>query len=96
MKEPTKEELEEFLKFDNKIYKLIKDLNESNFKELWVSEREYKRHIQKRLKEKVIKDKKDYINKIKDCVINPDEIYLKKYTKEIKEKFNKPQKEFFL
>ena len=89
MREPTKEELREFLKFDGKIYSKVKDLNEDNFKELWVSEREYEKHIKKRLKEDVIKNERDYIDKIKNCVINPDEIYVKKYKEEIKEKFNR-------
>jgi len=89
MRKATKEELEEFLEIDKKIFDIVKNLNEETFKDLWVSEREYKKHIKKRLNEKVIENENDYIEKIKECVTNPDEIYLKKYSPEIKEQFNR-------
>ena len=89
MRSASKEELEEFLENDKKILEIIKDLNVGNFKELWISEKEYRKHILKRLKEKVIENEKDYIDKIKNCVLNPDGVYIKKYTREAKEKFDR-------
>jgi len=89
MRRPSKKELEAFLEFDSRVCRAVRDLRIENFKELWVSEREYRKHIQKRLKEKVIEDENDYIRKIKDCVIYPDEVYFRKYTKEAKKVFDR-------
>ncbi len=65
MREATKEELEKFREIDGIILEAVKNLNEDNFKELWINEKECKKHIKKRLSEGVIKDESDYIEKIK-------------------------------
>ena len=95
MRKPSKEELEAFLEFDSRVYKAVRDLRLENFKELWMSEREYKKHIQKRLKERVIEDEDDYIQKIRDCVIYPDEVYFRKYRKEAKENFDRWDRAYY-
>ncbi len=74
MRIPSKEELEAFLEFDSRICEAIRDLRLENFKELWVSEREYRKHIQKRIDKAHIKNEEDYIRKIKDAFFNPDDI----------------------
>ena len=89
MRRATEDELKEFLEIDKKIFDVVKNLNEENFKDLWVSEKELKRHIRRRLDKKHIKNKKDYILKIKDAFLSPDDIKWKKYTPEFKEKSNR-------
>jgi len=37
MRNPSKEELEAFLKFDSRVCKAVRDLRIENFKELWVN-----------------------------------------------------------
>ncbi len=89
MREATKEEIEQFQKIDVKILEVIKRLNEENFKELWVSEREHKKHVRKRMSEGVVLDESDYIQKIKDTFLHPDDIKWKKYKNEFKQKHNR-------
>jgi len=86
MRNVSKEELKEFLKADKNILEVVKNLDEGNFKELWVNEREYKKHMLKRLKKGHIKNKKDYIKKIKDTFLNPDDVKWKKYKSDFKQK----------
>ena len=89
MKNIEKEELKEFAVKDKQIYEKVKNLNVDNFVELWVSEKEHRRHLQKRLDEKVIQNEQDYINKIKECVLNPDSVFIKKYKSDYKRKINR-------
>ena len=84
MRKPSKEELEIFLEFDSRVYKAVRDLRLENFKELWMSEREYRKHIQKRIDKAHIKNEEDYIRKIKDAFFNPDDIKWKRYRYDFK------------
>ena len=89
MRKATKEELEEFKKVDRKIFDIVKNLNEENFKDLWIDKMEYERHLKKRITEKAVKDKSDYVEKIKECVLMPEEVFIKKYDLKYKEKFKR-------
>ena len=89
MRSASEEELKEFLEVDKRIFEIVKNLDESNFKELWVSEREYKKHMLKRLKKGHIESKKDYIEKIKDAFLHPDDVKWKKYKSDFKQKANR-------
>jgi hypothetical protein len=89
MRNANEKELKEFLEFDKKIYDVVKNLNKDNFKDLWTSEWEYKKHLKKRVKKEHITDVEDYIQKIKDAFLNPDDIKWKKYKKDYKEKANR-------
>ena len=57
--------------------------------ELWVSVRDYKRHIKRRFERNHIKSIDDYLTKIKDTFLNPDEIKWKKYKQDYKIKNNR-------
>jgi len=95
MREATKEELEKFREIDGIILKAVKNLNEDNFKKLWINEKECKKHIKKRIAEGVIKDENDYIEKIKIAFLYPDEIKWKKYKNEFKQKHNRMDRIYY-
>jgi len=89
MRRPSKKELKAFLEFDSRVCRAVRDLRIENFKELWVSEREYLRHIKKRIKRGYIEDVDDYIDKIKEVFFHPDNVRWKKYNKEYKNRSNR-------
>ena len=60
-----------------------------------MSEREYKKHIQKRLNKSHIKNEEDYIKKIKDTFFNPDDIKWKKYRYNFKKKADRFDKIYY-
>ncbi len=84
MRRPTEDELKEFLQIDRKIHKKVKNLNRDNFQDLWINEKEYKKHIIKRKAEGVIDNEEDYIRKIQETFLKPDRIVWKKFTYEFK------------
>ena len=79
MREANESELKEFLVIDRKIFDNIRNINQENFKTLWLNEKEYKRHLQRRLKKGHIKNEEEYIQKIKEVFLNPSDIKWKKY-----------------
>ena len=89
MREATREELEKFREIDGKIFEAIKNLNKDNFKELWVDEREYERHLRRRFERGHIKSEKEYIEKIKEAFEHPYDVKWKRYTNDFKEKSNR-------
>ena len=89
IRETTRSELKEFLSIDKKIFSDIKDLNQENFKALWLNKREYERLLPRRLKKGHIKKEEEYIQKIKEAFLNPDDVKWKRYKNDFKQKANR-------
>ncbi|BCD59621.1 MULTISPECIES: hypothetical protein [unclassified Nitratiruptor] len=95
MREAIKEELEEFLRIDKKIYQAIIELNEDNFKDLWLNEKEYKKHVIKRKEEGAVDSEEDYIRRIQEAFFEPDIIIWKKFTNEFKKQHKRHDRIYY-
>ena len=84
-----------FFSIENRIKNNLEDLTLENFADLWNSEEALKKHIEKRIRKGHIKNAKDYLEKIKDTFLNPDEIYLKKFNDDFKRKNNRLDRIFY-
>jgi len=80
MRKPTEEELKSFKTIDEIIGSRMVTLDMENFKKLWIDEKEYKKHIARRIADGAIDDENDYIGKIKEAFDAPDTVLWKKFT----------------
>lgn len=58
-------------------------------KELWVNDKEYRKHIRRRLEKGHIKSEEEYLLKIKETFENPYDIKWKRYKKDFKQASNR-------
>ncbi|BCD61307.1 hypothetical protein NitYY0826_C0146 [Nitratiruptor sp. YY08-26] len=76
-----------FTLLDKKIVQNLSKINQNSFVRLWISQKDYFKHLKKRLKHKDIKNRKDYFQKTLQTICSPDTIYyLKGKNPSIKDK----------
>ena len=85
MRKPTEEQLKSFKAIDRTISDCMATLDAKNFQKLWIDEKEYKKHLARRIADGAIDDENDYIGKIKEAFDAPDTVIWKKFTHAYKE-----------
>ena len=69
-----------FEKIDREILQHLTKITQNSFVKLWISQKDYTKHLQKRLKHQEIKGRKEYLQKVLQTLCHPDKIYYLKGT----------------